>query len=90
MVAGLQPAPAPVLSGIACTPLYPIDKNAQVSLGVEPSVNLQATITYGTLDLDRGDVIYVGSGIYTVRFIDNWYWPPTQNYHTRIMVVEND
>lgn len=86
-VAGLQPDPTPVLSGIACLPLYPVNMNIKISMGVDPSVNLQAIITYGDIDIRQGDVLVIGSGLYNIKWVGPWNWRPG-DYYYQVFVEE--
>lgn len=88
-VGGLEPNPTPVLSGIACLPLYPVNMEMKISMGVDPTTNLQATITFGDIDVLQGDIMIVDSGEFNIRWVETWAWrPTTPSGYYRILVEE--
>lgn len=92
IVAGKRGAPTTVLSGLACTPLYPADpgavNNLLQRLKLETPYRLLETFVTGTPDIRGGDTLVVGGAEYTVRAVADWTMPGISRRFAHLTVEE--
>lgn len=72
-VAGWEPAPTIVYSGIGCLKLYPIDAHLRSLLPVKPMGNIWRTITYDEITVYPNDLLLVASGFYPIISVEKWF-----------------
>lgn len=92
IAAGRRGAPATVLEGLRCTPLYPADAGAANALLLriksETPYRILETFVLGRPDIQGGDVLAVGGAEYTVRSVAPWAMPGASREFTHLMVEE--
>lgn len=74
------------LTGLACTPLDPVDPELRQRLGLESPVSLLQTFVHGTNDIVEGDILVVSSVDYPIRSVADWTWQGSRFQH---LVVED-
>ena len=91
VVNGLSGGMETKISSLKCLPLDPLTpETAQViykTAELETWVGLYQTMARGSLDIDNGDQFIVGSVIYKVRAAVDWYWSPTVD-NTTLIILE--
>ena len=91
MVNGLAGGMETKIASLKCLPLDPLTpETAQAiykTVELEAWVGLYQTMTQGSLDIDNGDQFIVGSVTYKVRAAVDWYWSPTVD-NTTLIILE--
>jgi len=73
-VAGWEPLPVVVYSGVSCLELYPIDAHLRAKLPVKPMANILQTITYDVITVYPNDIVSVsGVGEYPIISVEKWF-----------------
>lgn len=76
IVSGKRGVPTTNLSGLKVLPLDPIDPDLRIRLELDtPHEVLQTQIEFGP-DIQKGDILTVGSDEYTIRAVGDWTWRP--------------
>lgn len=92
IVAGKRGAPATVLTGLRCTPLYPADagavNNLLLRLKSETPYRILETFVLGRPDIQGGDLLVLDGDEYTVRAVAEWTMPGASRQFTHLMVEE--
>ena len=89
---GKRGAPETVLTGLACTPLYPADPGAVNGLLMQPQSEtpyrlLEAFVT-GHPSIKGGDLLVMAGESYTVRAVAKWTMPLASRKFTHLLVEE--
>ena len=65
------------IPSLLCTPLDPVDENAQRRYSTNAAFEIKQTFCELGLDIREGDLLVVGSKEYPVRAVGNWNWRGT-------------
>ena len=87
VVDGLSGGMETKITSLKCMPIDPITPEVAQTAGIEAWVGLFQTMTQGSLDIDNGDQFIVGSVTYKVRAAVDWYWSPTVD-NTTLIILE--
>jgi len=87
VVTGLAGGMETKISSLKCMPIDPVTPELAQTAGIEAWVGLFQTMTRGSLDIDNGDQFIVDSVTYKVRAAVDWYWSPTVD-NTTLIVLE--
>lgn len=89
---GKRGEPATVLTGLACTPLYPADPGAANNLLMRPEAetpyHLLETFVIGNPAILGGDLLVVDGEAYTVRAAAPWTMPGALRQFLHLLVEE--
>ena len=89
---GKRGAPATVLTGLACTPLYPADGGAANNLLMQSEsrtpYRMLESFVAGNPDIRGGDLLVVDGESYTVRAVAEWEMPGASRRFTRLLLEE--
>lgn len=87
-VAGKRGVPETHLTGVKCTPLYPVDPELRERLALEsPHTLWQIFVADGT-DIVAGDVLVYGGKDYPVKAVAPWEWPSSGQAFGAVIVEE--
>lgn len=81
---GKRGKPTTQEASFACTPLDPIDPEVRQRLMLEsPNVILETFVENadGSLDIQAGDILVVGSTEYPIKSCEDWTWRGTTYRH---------
>lgn len=89
---GKRGTPVAVLTGIACTPLYPADagavNNLLMQIKSDTPYRILETFVAGKPDIRGGDLLAVDGETYTVRAVAEWEMPGGTRQFTHLLVEE--
>lgn len=72
MVDGVRGDAVAMLAEVRCSPLDPVDAETRQRQGLESPYRLFQTMTYGSYDIQPGDLLVVGDVEYPVKEIALW------------------
>lgn len=88
VASGKRGTPATNLTGVRCTPLYPVDPELRERLALEsPHTLWQVFVPDGT-DIQAGDILTYGGKDYPVKAVAAWPWPSTDQAFGVVIVEE--
>ncbi len=88
---GKRGAPATQEASLACTPLDPIDAEVRQRLMLESSnIILECFVENadGSIDIQVGDTLVVGSTEYPIKVCEDWTWRGTTFRHLLVEKVK--
>ena len=76
LAGGLRSEPVEYLTGVKCLPVDPVSisetRERMLRMGLETPVTLLQTLVSGSLDIQAGDLLVVGSTEYPIRDVEPW------------------
>ena len=88
LVDGLRSTPVANLSGIACTPIDPVDAEVRQRLGLDGPHKLLESFIEGTQDVLPGVIFTVSSVDYDVKYVESWEWTKLAGTVAKRIVLE--
>lgn len=82
---GKLQAPTEHLTSLSCTPLDPLSMDIQARMELSTPYEALQTFLDGSLDIEKGDVLVVGSEEYNVLAVHDWTWGGSEYLH---LVIE--
>jgi len=89
IVNGWQQPPVVVYSGVQCLVPYPVKPALRFYLEVKPATKLIETVIRGNYEIEEADEVVIGSGIYPVVMIHEWFNRPLNLTHFMITMEED-
>jgi len=74
---GKRAAPVTHLTGVACTPLDPVDADVSLRMGLNSPRELLQTFVNNDVDIVEGDRLVYGGKEYPVYAVADWVWRDT-------------
>ena len=88
MSGGIRAAPVANLSGIACTPLDPVDAEVRQRIGLEGPHTVFESFVEGSQDILVGDFFTVESIDYIIKAVESWEWTRLANTVVKRIFLE--
>lgn len=83
---GRRSAPVENIDSLDVTPLDPVSAELAQRLALDTPHELLQTFAEGSLDIQEGDILVVGSEEYPIRALEEWAWGDVTCY--RLVVEE--
>ena len=81
-------ASAENLSSLKCTPLDTLDAMTANLLGLQAPYTTRQTFVQGGLDIEKGDILVVGSDEYDIKAVEAYEWTPDSATDYNRLVLE--